>query len=150
MNQYWTILAKMQEKQASPLEREQLQMAQQQRELDNPTVRVAEIISEEFFRHHLDDHEKKLAGPLVHYAFGALTGAVYAEAAELVPQVSAGCGTTYGTAVWFGADEVMLPALKISKPSREYPLSVHLEGLGAHLIYGTTLEAVRRPLRWIF
>jgi uncharacterized membrane protein YagU involved in acid resistance len=146
MNQYWTVTAKMKEKHASPSEREQLRKAQQQRELDNPTVKIAEMISEDLLGHHLDDHEKKLAGPIVHYAFGALMGAFYGVVAELV---CTGFGTGYGAAVWLAADEIMLPALHLTEPSREYPLSVHLEGLGAHLVYGATLEAVRRPLHWI-
>jgi putative membrane protein len=150
MNQYWTIMAKMKEKQASPSELAQLRTSQEQQQLDNPTVKVAEIISGDIFGHQLDDWEKKLAGPFVHYAFGAVTGAFYGLVAELLPRVSAGCGTAYGIAIWLGADEIMVPALKLSKAPEEYPLSQHLSGLGAHLAYGIALEAVRRPLRWIF
>src|SRR5437868_3181982 len=53
MNQYWTIMQKMQEKRASDAERDHLRKNQQQRELDNPTVKVAERISENWFHNQL-------------------------------------------------------------------------------------------------
>jgi uncharacterized membrane protein YagU involved in acid resistance len=126
-----------------------MRKSQQQREVKNPTVNVAEIIAEDFFHHRLEDHEKKLAGPLVHYAFGTFTGGVYGMATELAPVAAAGWGTAYGTTVWLGADEIGVPALGLSKSPVETPLSQHLEALGAHLVYGFVLETVRRPLRWI-
>ncbi len=41
----------------------------------------------------------------------------------------------------------MVPTLKLSKPPDEVPLSKHIEGLGAHLVYGATTEGLRRVLQ---
>jgi uncharacterized membrane protein YagU involved in acid resistance len=60
----------------------------------------------------------------------------------------AGFGLAYAAALWLAADEIMVPALKLSKTPDEYPLSKHLEGLGAHLVYGATTEGLRRALQW--
>ena len=35
----------------------------------------------------------------------------------------------------------------LSKKPTEYPLSRHLSGLGQHLVYGATVELVRRGMR---
>jgi putative membrane protein len=88
-----------------------------------------------------------VAGPALHYGFGALTGAVYGALAELVPAVTWGAGAPFGTAVWLGADEVTVPALGLSGPPWESPPSVHARALGAHLVYGLTTEGVRRLAR---
>jgi putative membrane protein len=49
--------------------------------------------------------------------------------------------------VWLGADEIGVPALGLSGPPTQYPLSVHLYALASHLVYGFTTELVRRTLR---
>ena len=83
----------------------------------------------------------------MHYAFGASTGAVYGAMAELAPGVTAGSGLMFGAAVWVVADEAIVPALGLSKPPTEYPLSVHAYALSAHLVYGLTAEITRRAVR---
>lgn len=48
---------------------------------DDTTVKSAEAISEEVFRHELAEYEKKWEGPLVHYGFGMALGAFYGTCA---------------------------------------------------------------------
>lgn len=102
--------------------------------------------------HELSRAEKKKAGPFIHYGFGAAMGAVYGLAHEFaprglksVPPVLVGSG--YGTALFVGADEVAVPALGLSQPAGEAPLTAHLYGWASHLVYGVTLEMVRKNVR---
>ena len=91
--------------------------------------------------------EKKLAGDAVHYATGGTSAAVYGVAAEFVPEVTAGAGIPFGTAVWLVIDEGAVPLLKLSKAPAAYPLSTHAYALASHFVYGVTTEVVRRTLR---
>jgi hypothetical protein len=116
-------------------------------ESGDATVRTAEAISERILGRPLTDVEKRRAGPVVHYAFGAATGALYGVVAEMQPAAAKGYGLPFGAAVWLGADEVAVPAFGLSKPPNEYPPSVHTYALASHLVYGLTTEVVRRAVR---
>src|SRR5215831_9326800 len=50
-------------------------------------------------------------------------------------------------AVWLIADEIIVPALGLSKPPTKYPLSTHASSIASHLVYGMTTEIVRREIR---
>ncbi len=39
------------------------------------------------------------------------------------------------------ADEIMTPNLGFSAPNRAYPLSTHLRGFAAHLVFGLAVAA---------
>lgn len=116
-------------------------------EQEPATVKAAEMVSENLFGHHLAKDEKKLAGDVVHYATGGGSGAVYGVAAELIPEVTAGAGLAFGTAVWLIVDEGAVPLLKLSKAPTAYPVSTHVYALASHFVYGLTTEVVRRGLR---
>jgi putative membrane protein len=114
---------------------------------EDATMITAEKISELVAGIRLTKEQKKKGGAIVHYAFGALMGAVYGAAAEILPPVTSLAGLPYGAALFVGVDEVSLSALGLTKMPDEYPLSSHLSGLGQHLVYGVTTEFVRRTLR---
>ena len=115
---------------------------------DEPaTVKAAEAVSRKVFGHELKQDEKKIAGDAVHYATGGTSAAVYGVAAEFVPEVTAGAGIPFGTAVWLVIDEGAVPLLKLSKAPAAYPLSTHAYALASHFVYGVTTEVVRRTLR---
>ncbi len=120
---------------------------QSQADEEDATMKTAGKISENVFHRELSKDEKKKLAPVVHYAFGAGMGAVYGAIAELEPRATYGAGLPYGTAVFVGADEIAVPALGLSKPPKEYPASTHLYGLASHLVYGLSLEMVRRGVR---
>jgi hypothetical protein len=124
--------------------------AQQKTQGDDATVKAADKLSRGLFHHALSQDEKKVAGPAMHYGFGALTGAAYGALAELAPEVTRGVGAPFGTAVWLGADEVAVPAFGLSGPPWEHPASVHARALAAHLVYGVTTEGLRRLARRVF
>lgn len=108
------------------------------------TVLTAEKISESMLGSPLPPEKKKIAEPLVHYAFGALVGGLYGGLAAATPTITRGLGTLYGAAVWLLADEVAVPAFGLSKSPSAFSLATHLKALGAHLVYGLTTEGVRR------
>src|SRR5947208_16008757 len=58
-----------------------------------------------------------------------------------------GEGLGFGAGLWLIADEVTVPALKLSKPSTAFPSSMHVYGLASHLVNGRVTEQVRRAVR---
>ena len=143
MNRYWAIVSDVREARSDGASEPGVA------EQDDATVRVASAISERAAHHALTRGEKRVAGPAVHYAMGALSGALYGALAELAPRarVGAGRGAGLGAAMWISSDEVGLWLLGFAKPPTQYPASAHLLSLGAHLVYGTTTDLVRRVVR---
>lgn len=111
---------------------------------DDATVKVAMWVSRAVTGRSLTPSQKKVAGPLVHYTFGSAMGALYAVGAAMEPEAAAGWGLLYGTALWLGADEITVPAAGLSKPPADVPIAVHGSALAAHLVFGATVETVRR------
>jgi uncharacterized membrane protein YagU involved in acid resistance len=95
----------------------------------------------------LTKSEKEKAAPVIHYAFGALMGGIYGATVEMKPEVKTMSGIRYGTALFVGADRIVLPALGLSKPPASFPFSHRAYGFASHLVYGTTAELVRRIVR---
>ncbi|MFP4144070.1 MAG: DUF1440 domain-containing protein [Phycisphaeraceae bacterium] len=146
MNQLHTAMSKLSQSDVG----EQEQSEQQEDKPEPATVKAARKIVEDGLGHPMSDREKKIAGPVMHYGFGAAVGALYGGLAELTPVVTRGGGTFYGGAVWVGADEIVVPASGLSGPPTEQPASVHVEALGAHLVYGVSLELTRKAIRrWL-
>ena len=110
-------------------------------------MKTADRISELLQGRHLTRDEKKKAGPVLHYAFGAIMGAVYGASVEVNPAANALAGIPFGAILFAAADEVALPALGLSDKPAAYPLSTHLYGLVSHAVYGVTTETVRRMVR---
>ena len=113
---------------------------------EGSTEAIARKISEAAGQHLLPD-QKKTAGQAVHFTFGTLMGITYAVAAEQVPEVATGGGFAYGTLLFLGADEIAVPALKLSSPASLTPPADHLRYWAAHVVYGSSLELVRKLLR---
>lgn len=110
------------------------------------TTRAAEVISINVLRRQLTEKQKKVADPVVHYSFGTLMGAWYGVLSELTPIATLGRGSLFGAVVWLGADEIAVPALKLSNSPFEYPLSAHASALSTHAVYGITTDTVRRAV----
>jgi putative membrane protein len=111
---------------------------------DDAAERTANFISVEVFDRELSKDEKNLGGAVAHYVFGATTGALYGVGAELFPSVTTGVGLPFGAAVWMVADEVVVPALGLSKAASSYSFSKHAYAFSSHLVYGLTTDLVRR------
>jgi uncharacterized membrane protein YagU involved in acid resistance len=121
---------------------EQTQQEQQAAQQEGSTEKVARKIAEASGT-QLDNDRKKTAGQSVHYTFGTLMGIVYGVSAELLPEVTTGAGTAFGTLLFLGADEVAVPALQLAPPATETPATDHLQHWAAHVVYGGSLELVR-------
>ena len=113
----------------------------------DPTEKVAAAISKNVLNHTPTRREKKAAGPVVHYLFGAAVGAAYGVAAETIPAVRTGFGSLFGAAVWLGAHVVAVPALGLSEPITKSPMTQEAGEFGAHIVYGTVSEGFRRAMR---
>jgi putative membrane protein len=120
---------------------------QSNEDAEDATMKTADRISEALQGRHLTKDENKKAGAVVHYAFGALMGAVYGASVEVNPAANALAGIPFGAILFAAADEVALPALGLSDKPAAYPLSTHLYGLVSHAVYGVTTETVRRIVR---
>lgn len=115
---------------------------------DEPAnVKAAEMISENVFDHSLKKSEKEPAGEAMHYLMGGVSGAIYGATAEMTGSATAGAGLPFGSAVWAIADDVIVPALGLSKSPTKYSLSTHAYALTSHWVYGLTAEAVRKSVR---
>jgi putative membrane protein len=117
------------------------------REEEPATVQTAEMVSDAVLDRPLSSEEKQVAGPAVHYVFGALVGAVYGGLAETAPRATMCAGMGYGAAVWLLADEVAVPAAGLSRSPLKTSAVKHLEALASHLVYGLTMEGTRRLFR---
>jgi hypothetical protein len=115
---------------------------------DEPaTIQAASVIAEPVLGRELEEREKKVGGSVVHFLFSAALGAVYGATAERQPSAAAGAGIPFGTAVWIAADEIGMPLAGFASHPRNYPLSRHAAAFGSHIVFGLTVEGVRRLLR---
>ncbi len=98
---------------------------------------------------HLSLEEKQKAGPVVHYAFGALMGGLYGGLAEYSSIARSGFGTTFGSVLFTGADLVAVPVMRLSGAPTDSSAGSYATPFAAHLVYGATTELVRRVVRFI-
>lgn len=144
---------KLKEAVESEEERQQEQMEQRrQAESGQPkedaTMKAADkIVAAATGGQHLSMEGKEKGGPVVHYAFGALMGGLYGGLAEYSGAVRTGFGLGFGAALFAGADLMAVPALKLSPPLSESSPSSLANPFAAHLVYGTTTEALRKVFR---
>jgi putative membrane protein len=128
------------------IDRDHQQQAEQAAQQEGSTEKVARKIASVAGK-DLPAENKKKAGQAVHYAFGTLMGAIYGVSAELVPEVTTGGGTAYGTLLFLAADEVAVPAFQLSPPPTETAPTDHLQHWAAHVVYGGSLELIRSLMR---
>ncbi|HEX2223332.1 MAG TPA: DUF1440 domain-containing protein [Thermoanaerobaculia bacterium] len=114
---------------------------------DDATVEAADRISRQVTGRGLDVEERAVAGPAMHYLFGAVAGAAYGALAEVAPPVTTGAGLPFGAVVWLAADEIALPLLGLTPSPEDSPPHRHLLSFSAHGVYGVATEALRRALR---
>jgi uncharacterized membrane protein YagU involved in acid resistance len=129
----------------APREGKGAQAAQAQESSDqDATVKVGTAAFEAVTGETPSRETQQWLGTFAHYGFAAAMGVNYMLASERAPDVRRGYGTVYGSLVWAAADEGVLPAAGLSKKPTEIPLGVHAYALGAHWVFGATLETCRR------
>ncbi len=152
MNRFQAGLSKLKEsrQEDEPAESgyaERPQASAPEAEQEPATVKVATLVARQVLRRDLPAAKKDIAGEVVHYAFGAAMGAAYGALAEAFPEARAGFGAAFGAALWLSADEIGIPAARLSGPPSQYPASVHASALASHAVFGVTTELLRRSLR---
>lgn len=114
---------------------------------ESSTVKLGRRLSRQVLHRDLDDASAQWVSESLHYGYGTLMGGVYGLLAELFPKTTTAAGAPYGALLFALGDEVVVPALRLAKKPSEYPFGVHARALGAHLVYGTTLDLLRRGIR---
>src|SRR5689334_17356310 len=77
MNLFITAAKKAQQAAESAEEQAREQAQQNQQDSEDSTMKVADTVTWIATGHHLSKEGKQKGGPIVHYAFGTLMGAIY-------------------------------------------------------------------------
>jgi putative membrane protein len=147
MNEFMAGLGQKLQQAAQSDKENQQQEATKDEPKEDATMKAADAIAYAATGDHLSRAEKEQGGPIVHYAFGALTGAIYGGLAEYSPSVTSGFGTSFGGVLFSTADMLAVPALKLAPSPADQPASAQASPFAAHIIYGATTELVRRIVR---
>lgn len=78
---------------------------------------------------------------LVHYALGAVPGALYGVLRRWIPFARAGQGLAYGLALFAANDEYANTKLGLAGPMSAYPAETHFRGLAGHAVLGVATES---------
>jgi hypothetical protein len=109
---------------------------------DDATVRAGTAVVEAVGGHPSSPELRDLLGTVAHYAFGAANGVLYALLAPRRPWLRFIAGTSYGVGVWAVADEMLMPALGLSRGPRQLTPRTHAYSLAGHVIYGAVTGAI--------
>ncbi|MDQ6694683.1 MAG: DUF1440 domain-containing protein [Chloroflexota bacterium] len=144
MDQYWAIVEKR------PGDRPEQKKTKSGEEEKPSTQRIADALSDAVTGHEVSKKDKAAAGVAVHYATGVACGGLFGLLA--VPQKGTGllAGLAYGAAIWLFLDEIGLRVVHIAPDPREVPSKMHMEALGAHLVYGSATALLTRLLLGVF
>ncbi len=103
--------------------------------------------AEELAGTDMNRNKEEVAQQALNIGFGAIVGGIYGVIVEAVPGVQAPAGVPFGAALWTLAHKVALPALGLTPGPLNEPLSLQAGQLGSHMVYGATVEVVRRSVR---
>lgn len=123
------------------------QLKRSEEESQPATAKAARGIVYAMTWKQLSREDQSKGGSIVHYSFGTLMGGFYGIVAEYSKRVRWANGLAFGTALFFLADEVGVPAFRLSPPPTETPASMHVNAWFWHAVYGTTAETVRSAVR---
>lgn len=90
----------------------------------------------------LSDKQQERLALTFHYGLAIQYALLYPLLRRRTSLGPVAAGLATGAAMSLVADEMMTPALGFSAPDRDYPLSTHLRGLVAHLVFGLGVAAV--------
>jgi hypothetical protein len=90
---------------------------------------------------NLTDKNRERLSLLFHYGLAIQWAPVYAVLRRRTWLGPTSAGLATGAAMSLIADEMMTPALGFSAPNRAYPLSTHVRGFVAHLVFGLGVAA---------
>lgn len=82
----------------------------------------------------------------MHYGLALSWSPLYLPLRRNTPLAPLTAGLATGAAMSLLADEAMTPLLGFSAPNRAYPLTTHLRGFVAHLVFGVSVAGVTESL----
>lgn len=89
----------------------------------------------------LNENQVNSLGTAFHYGLAAQWAPLYPLLRRTTNLSAPVAGLATGAAMSIVADELMTPAFGFSAPNLEYPLSTHLRGFAAHLVFGVAVAA---------
>lgn len=92
------------------------------------------------------NRQRRIGGEIVHYATGAVWGAVFGAFSRELAAPAVVAGAAYGALLWLVEDEALTALLGLSLRPDAYPASIHAKALTAHLVYGATTAGTYRLL----
>lgn len=113
---------------------------------EDATEKVAAAVVSKVVGRALTGSKKQIGGKFVHLTFGATMGAIYGVLAETLPISTSGAGTLFGVALFIGAHAITVPTLGLAESPFGHSPVQEVPEFGAHIVYGLTLDAVRRLL----
>jgi putative membrane protein len=105
------------------------------------------MLVEQMAGHPLASGEKTAARESVHWAFGALAGAVYGAMVEYQPSLGAWKGAAFGITLNKLTHESLLPKMGFSAPPSQQPARERISEWVSHAAYGVVTDSVRRVTR---
>ncbi|WP_424345108.1 DUF1440 domain-containing protein [Ilumatobacter sp.] len=112
-------------------------------ELMPPAVMIRNVARSVAGR-EIDDERSTELMPFVHYGFGVGFGVGYSLIALRRPAISMLMGVPAGALLWLATHGSTVPAAGLQASPASLPRSWYVWELGSHLIFGATLEMVRR------
>ena len=103
------------------------------------TAKVANWFFRRWKCRDLNGHEKGPAGEIVHYAFGIANAVLFGALVAALGLVGIAWGIAFGAALFVLVDELGLWAMGLARGPWNYPLSIHVYALAAHVVYGLAL-----------
>jgi uncharacterized membrane protein YagU involved in acid resistance len=91
---------------------------------------------------HLDEPQRRDATLLGHFAYGALTGALYGPIAKRVPGNPLLKGAAFGVGLWAASYAGWLPAAGIMPPPARQPARRNALMILAHVVWGAATGLV--------
>ena len=112
-----------------------------------PRLITTRLVQEVEPRPRLDQDNLTGLTLVLHFLFGAATGALYGVIEEKIPLNETGKGMLMGTAVWTGSYLGWIPLLRILTPATEHPWRRNVLMIVAHFVWGGALGILTRRLK---
>jgi putative membrane protein len=106
-----------------------------------------DVLAEKIAGHPLHGETRAVATEVIHWGFGAMTGAAYGALAEFYPAATTKEGATFGLVLMTLTHETALPAMGLSESADEQSTREHTSEAATHLVYGLVAERVRKFVR---
>ncbi len=114
-----------------------------------PFVIAARKTTEAFGIELSEEQIQALATYGFHYGLGMGWGPTYAFLRTWTDLDPVSAGLLSGALMSLIVDEGMTPLLGFSAPNRDYPLSTHLRGFAAHLVFGLGVAGTAEAIYWL-